>query len=367
MNSHKSLQATLVKFTINFFKFVQTMAKPSKLRDLTRTVTRDVIQHPDDLTRHYADRCGISRAAAAKYILQLEKQGWIARSGPLRRPIFSPGYNRKVSGRYALDQLQEDLVWDNDFRPFFHFSPNVLSIVGHGFTEILNNAIDHSEGTEVLVFARQYENYFSLIISDNGIGIFSKITQELGLADMRQALFELSKGKLTTDPSKHTGEGVFFTSRMFDTFEISANGLKFNHDDNFNFDLLDESKETTLNGTTVFMSIALDSTRTTTEIYDQYTNAPEDFDFSKTVVPMKLARFGDEQLVSRSQAKRLISRFERFKTVILDFSGINEIGQAFADELFRVYGNAHPSVELLPTNMTEQVEKMWLRAVAPKA
>jgi hypothetical protein len=343
------------------------MAKPSKLRDLTRTVTRDVIQHPGDLTRHYADRYGISRAAAAKYILQLEKQGWIARSGPLRRPIFSPGYNRKVSGQYALTQLQEDLVWDNDFRPFFNFSPNVLSIVGHGFTEMLNNAIDHSEGTEALVLARQYENYFSLIISDNGIGIFSKITQELGLADMRQALFELSKGKLTTDPSKHTGEGVFFTSRMFDTFEISANGLKFNHDDNFNFDVLDESKETTLNGTTVFMSIALDSARTTTEIYDQYTNAPEDFDFSKTVVPMKLARFGDEQLVSRSQAKRLISRFERFKTVILDFSDINEIGQAFADELFRVYGNVHPAVELHPTNMTEQVEKMWLRAMAPKA
>lgn len=175
------------------------MAKPSKLGDLTRTVTRNVIQHPADLTRHYADRYGISRAAAAKYILQLEKQGWIARSGPLRGPI-----------------------------------------------------------------------------------------------------------------------------------------------------------------------IALDSTRTTTEIYDQYTNAPEDFDFSKTVMPMELARFGDEQLVSRSQAKRLISQFERFKTVFLDFSDINEIGQAFADELFRVYGNAHPSVELLPTNMTDQVEKMWLRAVGPK-
>jgi hypothetical protein len=81
---------------------------------------------------------------------------------------------------------------------------------------------------------------------------------------------------------------------------------------------------------------------------------------------MRLAKYGDEQLVSRSQAKRLIARFDRFKTVILDFSEIKEIGQAFADELFRVYGIGHPEVELVPKNMTEQVERMWLRAVAPR-
>lgn len=57
---------------------------------------------------------------------------------------------------------------------------------------------------------------------------------------MRQALFELAKGKLTTDPSKHTGEGVFFTSRMFDSFEISANGLQFNHDASLPNDWLQE-------------------------------------------------------------------------------------------------------------------------------
>ena len=81
---------------------------------------------------------------------------------------------------------------------------------------------------------------------------------------------------------------------------------------------------------------------------------------------MRLAQLGDEQLISRSQAKRLIARFDRFKTVILDFSGVLEIGQAFADEIFRVYALAHPQVELSPVNMSEQVERMWLRAMAPR-
>lgn len=113
------------------------------------------------------------------------------------------------------------------------------------------------------------------------------------------------------------------------------------------------------------MQIASHSTRTAAEVYAQFTDAPEDYDFSKTVVPMKLARLGDEQLISRSQAKRLIARFDRFRTVVLDFADVQEIGQAFADELFRVYANAHREVELLPKNMTQQVERMWLRAVAP--
>jgi len=80
---------------------------------------------------------------------------------------------------------------------------------------------------------------------------------------------------------------------------------------------------------------------------------------------MKMACYSDEQLISRSQAKRLIARFDRFKTVFLDFDGIQEIGQAFADELFRVYAEEHPAVKLIPQNMTDQIERMWLRATAP--
>lgn len=341
------------------------MAKPSKFEELVRSVTRDVVEHPRDLTRQYAERLGISRVAANRYIKKLETEGWIARSGPSTHPVFSPGYKRRVSRLYKLDGLEEHVVWEQDFKPYFSLSPNVQNIISHGFTEMVNNAIDHSAGQSVFVWSSQDENLFVLVISDDGVGIFAKIAAALQLPDMRLALFELSKGKLTTDPSKHTGEGVFFTSRMFDSFEISANGLHFNHRDDSPNDWLREAKGVFPEGTAVFMRIALKSERNTSDVYAQFTNAPEDFDFSKTVVPMRLAKFGEEQLVSRSQAKRLIARFDRFKTVILDFDGLQEIGQAFADELFRVYGSSHPDVELLPKNMTAQVERMWLRAVSP--
>ncbi len=342
------------------------MAKPSRFNELVNTVTRDVINHPRDLTKHYADHLKISRVSASKYIKRLEKEGWIARSGPSTHPVFSTGYKRRITHLYKLAGLEEHVAWENDFKPYLNLISNVQSIAVHGFTEMVNNAIDHSGGEFVFISVSQDEQDLRVIISDDGVGIFEKITKALNLPDMRQAIFELAKGKLTTDPSKHTGEGVFFTSRMFDYFEIDANGLRFNHNADPPHDRLQEATGTFHNGTTVFMLIAAASTRTAAEIYAQFTNAPEDFDFSKTVVPMRLASYGDEQLVSRSQAKRLIARFERFRAVILDFSNVEEIGQSFADELFRVYGNSVPDIQLTPTNMTEQVERMWLRAISPR-
>jgi anti-sigma regulatory factor (Ser/Thr protein kinase) len=341
------------------------MPKPSRYAEILNTVTVDVSAHPKDLTRHYADRFSISRVAANRYVRRLEAEGWIARSGPSTHPVFSPGFQRKVSRLFALEGLEEDLAWERDFRPYLTLSPSVQRIAAHGFTEMVNNAVDHSGGTSVFVWIEQTETHLSIIVSDDGIGIFEKITASLGLPDRRQALFELSKGKLTTDPSRHSGEGVFFTSRVFDVFDIEANGLNFNHHDATSHDWLLERPGTSPGGTSVYMRIALDSTRTLNEVYAQFTQAPEDYDFSRTIVPMRLAQWGDEQLVSRSQAKRLIARFERFKVVVLDFEGVQHIGQAFADELFRVYAHQHPAVELTPRNMTNQVERMWLRTRAP--
>jgi len=86
--------------------------------------------------------------------------------------------------------------------------------------------------------------------------------------------------------------------------------------------------------------------------------------FTITHVPVGLARYGDENLVSRSQAKRLMARVEKFREVVLDFSGVNTIGQAFADEIFRVFQQLHPDVKLRWFNANAEVEAMVKRAIA---
>jgi hypothetical protein len=47
---------------------------------------------------------------------------------------------------------------------------------------------------------------------------------------------------------------------------------------------------------------------------------------------------------------------------MLDFSGIASIGQAFADEVFRVFRGKHPEVELVPIHTSSEVRRMISRA-----
>ncbi len=97
--------------------------------------------------------------------------------------------------------------------------------------------------------------------------------------------------------------------------------------------------------------------------YTEDTQGIQTFQFNKTVIPVKLAQFGNEKLVSRSQAKRLLTQVEKFENVIFDFKDVSSIGQAFADEIFRVYANKNVNITLLSLNMTEDVEMMVNRSL----
>ncbi len=86
------------------------------------------------------------------------------------------------------------------------------------------------------------------------------------------------------------------------------------------------------------------------------------FRFNRTQIPVIVARVMDEGLVSRSAARRLLSRLEGFDEVVLDFAGVKTVGQAFADEIFRVYANAHPGRQLFALNTVKAVKRMVERA-----
>jgi hypothetical protein len=150
---------------------------------------------------------------------------------------------------------------------------------------------------------------------------------------------------------------------MFEKFYILSGEVYFSHNqDDGDADWILEQEKPML-GTTVGMEIANNSIFNSTAIFDRFSEG-DDYAFSKTVVPVKLTKFGDDQLVSRSQAKRLLMRFDRFKTIVLDFDGVDSIGQAFADEVFRVFKNNYPNINLVEINTCEAVKKMISRARA---
>jgi hypothetical protein len=229
---------------------------------------------------------------------------------------------------------------------------------------MVNNAIDHSEGSELTVVVGRQPSRTQVLVLDDGIGIFRKIKAAFSLEDETQAILELSKGKLTTDPGRHSGQGIFFTSRMMDEFSILSRGAYFSHEAARPADwiLPADNPDTS---TMVTMELDNNTERTLKDVFDQYSSG-DSYDFSKTVVPLRLAKFGEEKLISRSQAKRALARVERFKAVVLDFAGIEMIGQGFADEIFRVWAKAHEDVVCTVIDASPAVRKM-IAAVGPAA
>lgn len=102
--------------------------------------------------------------------------------------------------------------------------------------------------------------------------------------------------------------------------------------------------------------------RTTKEIFDEYTS--DDFVFNKTKITVHLAKdYLGHDFVSRSLAKRILMNVEKFKIIVLDFENIVNIGQGFADEVFRVFKNKNPDITIVPVNMNEEIEFMINRAM----
>lgn len=336
------------------------MARPNRSTEIDAALLHAVAEHPRDLVGMVAAQLGLSTARISMQVRALVAGGYLEKTGTTR-PTYALGPNRRFERSYRREGLAEDTVWFEQLLPLLRDLPrNLIDIAHHGVTEMVNNAVDHSDADRVLVRMDRRDDRLWFEIADDGIGIFRKITRALDLPDERLALLELSKGKLTTDPRRHSGEGIFFTSRMFDSFRIASEGLVFDHDADHEKDLLDDADEA--GGTRVEMQVAIDSSRTAKDVIDQYSSGPDDYSFAKTVVPVRLARVGDENLVSRSQAKRLLQRVDKFRCVILDFAGVASVGQAFADEIFRVFINEHPEVELVAIHAAAEVQQMIRRA-----
>jgi anti-sigma regulatory factor (Ser/Thr protein kinase) len=332
--------------------------------EIRHFILQHVEKHPREVGTLAAEKFHISRQAINKHLQRLAKEGALSEKGKTRNRVYSltPLTDWQEDFQIGPD-LEEHIVWQDQVSPALGLMPeNVLDIWQFAFTEMINNARDHSGGTNILVMIRKTAVTTEMAISDNGMGIFKKIQMAMNLLDERHAVFELAKGKLTTDPKHHTGEGIFFTSRMVDSFNIFSGGVTFMHDFGDSEDWIFE-RTVPGDGSVVYMKLNNHTARTTTKIFNHYEGA-EDFGFNKTVVPVRLAQYGNDKLVSRSQAKRVLARVELFKRVIFDFKEVPIIGQAFADEIFRVFAKEHPEIQIQHVNGNSAVKRMIDRALS---
>jgi signal transduction histidine kinase len=152
-------------------------------------------KHPSDISRVTSEHFKITRQAVNKHLQRLVRDNSLCETGQTRSRSYKLATLVESRKCYQLAGLEEDAVWEKDVAPVLGPLPeNVLGIWHYAFTEMLNNAISHSDGSRVLIRIEKTAINTLIIVSDNGVGIFKNIQQKLNLADERHAVLELSKG-----------------------------------------------------------------------------------------------------------------------------------------------------------------------------
>ena len=321
---------------------------------IRRHLLRTLHIHESSVISKTAKRFGIPRPQVEKHAEQLVSEGKLKRLGKFYNLV---GSEHRFHNPIA-ERDREDEVYRSSIEPHLLSLPdNVRRICYYGFTEIYNNAVDHSGGSKVSVSLIISEYSLSIRILDDGIGVFDKIKNAFGLTDTRQALTELARGGVTTDPERHSGQGIFFASRAFDTFYILANDSFFAHSCVEDRDWLIANRKNE-KGTLVKMSISKTSKLSLKDLFDKFTVDKDELTVFKTHAPLRLSSLAEGDFVSRSQAKRVLARFEKYEEVFLDFEGVDFVGQAFADEIFRVFPAMHPHISLVYVNENDTVRSM---------
>lgn len=262
--------------------------------------------------------------------------------------------------------LSEDDIYFGDISPLLQeLADESKRIWRYAFMEMMNNALEHSGCKHIYCRVVKDAIYTEITITDDGIGIFKNVqnylTEQLGkVTTYQDALMELYKGKLTTAQQNHSGEGIFFSSKALDEFAIWSDNSVYVQGVSMQTKFIQDhliAYYTRLKhiGTAVMMKLENRTKRVLKEVFNMYSTI--DDGFIKTRIPIKeVCQEGEP--IARSQARKLLYRLEQFKIVELDFSGVDFMGQGFADEVFRVFKTRYSEIQIIALNACPDILRM---------
>lgn len=318
-------------------------------------------------------RYGVSRQYVVRLLKELVREGKLVKVGVTRSAFYaSPELLESRAGllperiMMTLDNvnLEEHVILDRieqRYPQFKRLKENIRSIFTYAFSEMLNNAIEHSQSKKIKIEVFVRGGLLSFVVDDAGIGVFRNVMQKKGLKSELEAIQDILKGKTTTMPKSHSGEGIFFTSKVGNAFILESFGYQLIVD-NALPDVFIRQTEKAKKGTRVMFGLDINSSAHLNDVFMKYANSENGgYGFTKTEIRVKLYTIGGVH-ISRSQARRVLAGLEKFRSIMFDFEQVPMIGQAFADEIFRVFHHIHPEIKLEVENANEAVRFMIERA-----
>ena len=150
----------------------------------------------------------MSRSTMRGWLRQLMDEGWITREAQIASGLPPGAVARREPG-YDLASLDEQTRGARFCsllricRPISGVWPTTRSPSCSTTRSIT------AGGSRVSISMRQNRTHLHLLIRDDGCGVFARIQEAFAIDTPQQALLELSKGKLTSQPEFHTGRGCF--------------------------------------------------------------------------------------------------------------------------------------------------------------
>ncbi|MBI2436693.1 MAG: DUF4325 domain-containing protein [Candidatus Magasanikbacteria bacterium] len=324
-------------------------------------------------TSDLVDKFGVSRAYAQAHLRVLVERGVLMRIGETNASRYMYAgedpdekrlWKKVLQNKKTIDETAVLDMARDETRIFSGLSRSLISIVEYAFTEILNNAKEHSSATQIRICISRKRNnegeVISFTIKDNGVGIFRHIQKMMKLHSPEEAIERLLKGKQTTMPRGHSGEGIFFTSKIADVCTIRSDDILVRFDTMVPDIFVGETRP--IQGTELGFEISTTSKKNLIQLFEQFCTDTDELSlFDKTLIHVKAYQLGGT-CISRSQAKRVVYGLDAFNKIILDFSGVTLVGQGFADEIFRVWQFANPQKVITPVNANDKVLFMIRRA-----
>lgn len=314
----------------------------------------------------------VSRQYANRLIKDLVIERKLLKVGSASKAMYiSPGYAKthpeiltfKITKTFVNKNLEEHIVLnliESELPLILKQKENIRNIFTFAFSEMLNNAIEHSNSAKIKIDVLFAEKMFIFTIADFGVGVFRNVMKKRNLKSELEAIQDILKGKVTTMPELHSGQGIFFTSRSGDEFILESYGYRLIVNNQINDVFLEEISGSKMKkGTKVTFKLSVVSKKHLKEIFDEFSNIDKEneFGFDKTEIKIKLYLKSGIH-ISRSQARRALSGLEKFKIVVFDFDKVPMIGQSFADEIFRVFQKKYPKIQIEAINMNEAVRFM---------
>jgi anti-sigma regulatory factor (Ser/Thr protein kinase) len=317
----------------------------------------------------------VSRQYASALIGELVAEGNLIKLGSTHNAFYVAAqyaekhpeiFPVKYAKTFKNISLEEHRILDEIERTFpllVSLPENIRSIFTFAFSEMLNNAIEHSQSKIIHLEVSMQNNMLSFSISDSGIGAFRNIMQKKALQSELEAVQDLLKGKTTTMPKSHSGEGIFFTSKVGDLFVLDSYGYQLVVNNEIS-DVFVHPVKKMKKGTKVAFRLRTTSPLHLNDVFKKYTNIDNksDHGFDKTEIRVKLYTVAGIH-ISRSQARRVLSGLEKFKVVVFDYDKVPVVGQAFVDEIYRVFQHRHPAIKLENIHMNDGVKFMIERGM----